>query len=652
MSELSSFDRWYSPRFIKSDQVNYIDKFFRYIKYRSKWQYKQQLKELNMVQNYLDTFSKLSDDDLELEFIKCKNHFKKDFSSIKIRTKVLPIRAKALAILSIYIYKTLGLKPHWTQQLAALSMHQGTVVQMAPGEGKTLALGLVSVLYGWNKAPCHVVTANDYLAQRDALYLEPFYKICGLSVSSVHGDLTQEQLRECYLKDIVYATGNQLLADFLRDELLMSGLNSPVQRHLKNLRNSDNKKPVMRGIYTVIVDEADSVLVDESNTPLVISTTDYNPRLLEVIPFVDNLVRHFIEDKHYIVQKATLSVIFSQEGEELLENLSEQLPPFWRTENRRVEIVSKAILARDIFKRDSHYVIEDDKIVIIDENTGRKMYGRSWSYGLHQAIEAKEKLPLSNPTKVMARRSFQAFFQSYHRICGASGTLQGIDQELWSNYELSIVNIPPRVTTRLKIEPFKYLNTFEDKLKLVCNDVITLNKLGIPVLIGTRKIADSEIVANYLETLGINCLVLNAKEDKSEAKIIENAGQIGSVTVATNMAGRGVDIKIPEEVIKIGGLHVLMFEPHETKRVDWQLFGRAGRQGAPGKATMYLAKDDDLLKTHLPWFMKWLQKVSTIAAIRFAQENAQYKLRKQRNQLLKRDKLLNDQLTFTTQLKT
>ncbi len=431
-----------------------------------------------------------------------------------------------------------------------------------------------------------------------------------------------------------------------------------LQRQLRQMRGISKQLPVMRGLYAAIVDEADSVLIDEANTPLIISGRDRNEMLLEAIPVACRLADRFQRGIHYQLDSDRLDICFTDDGLELLASIASELPPFWCHQQRCEQLISQALLARDIFKKDRHYVVVDEKITIVDENTGRRMPNRSWSLGLHQAIEARERIPLTQPSRVLRRKSFQSFFRRYHKLCGASGTLQGISKELWSTYGLLNVKIKSRLPSCLQVTAPVHYKTREEKIMDLCEYAGRLRAQGLPVLIGTRRISDSELIAGHLQDRNISCAVLNAKQDQYEAEVIAKAGESRAVTVATNMAGRGVDIKVSKSVSAAGGLQVLMFEPHESRRVDWQLFGRSGRQGAKGRATMYVSSEDDLLIRYLPWFARWLLCLGSSSwlggkALRFAvtisQWRAQRFLASQRRLLVKRDKLLDDQLTFSSE---
>ncbi|RYZ08544.1 MAG: prepilin peptidase, partial [Comamonadaceae bacterium] len=444
---------------------------------------------------------------------------------------------------------------------------------------------------------------NEYLAARDAKLMQGLFALCGVTASSVQQELPREQVGPAYACDIVYATAPQFLADFLRDQLLLGGAESQVQRRLWRLRGAGGTQPVMRGLYSAIIDEADGVLVDEATTPLIIASPQSNPLMVRATHVARELVDRMERDRHYRVHLQNGNdVRLLPEGEAWLETVSDQLPEFWRQPDRRENLVCMALLARDVFQRDRHYVVQQGRVVIVDENTGRLMPDRSWSHGIHQAIEAREGLELTDPSQTAARMTFQDFFRRYHVLSGASGTLQGIGHELWSTFGLLTLRLAPRVPSRLLTGERHVFRRREDKLDAIVREACRLRGEGLPVLVGTRRILDSEAIAERLVAAGVPCEVLNAKKHAEEAEIVARAGAPGCVTVATNMAGRGTDILLAEGVSEAGGLQVLSFESHESARVDWQLYGRAGRQGARGRAQAYVALGDELFERHLPWF--------------------------------------------------
>jgi preprotein translocase subunit SecA len=511
---------------------------------------------------------------------------------------------EAVAVVAQAAQRTVGLTASDPQLMAALAMADGYTVQLAPGEGKTLAVAMAAVLQAWDARPCHVVTANEYLAARDAQLMLGLFTLCGCTAGAVTQELPRDQAGAVYRRDIVYATAGQLLADFLRDQLLLNGAHSPVQRRLWSLRGGGTGgQPVMRGLYSAIIDEADGVLIDEATTPLIIASPQSNPLMVLATQAARELVDRMERGRHYrVIVQGGQDIRLTPEGEQWLEGEARVLPEFWQTPDRRENLVCMALLARDVFQRDRHYVVQNDAVVIVDENTGRLMPDRSWSHGIHQAIEAREGLELTDPSQTAARMTFQDFFRRYHVLSGASGTLQGIGGELWSTFGLLTLRLWPRVPSRLETGERLVFSDREAKLAALVEETRRLRDAGLPVLVGTRRIVDSETIAERLAAAAVDCSVLNAKKHAEEAEIVARAGAPGCVTVATNMAGRGTDILLAPGVSEAGGLQVLSFESHESARVDWQLFGRSGRQGARGRAVAFVSLGDELFERHLPWF--------------------------------------------------
>ena len=514
----------------------------------------------------------------------------------------------ALALLSDLSRRLLHMEPYEVQLVCVLAMHDGHVVQLAPGEGKTLTIGILGVLHGWDIRPCHILTANDYLAKRDAETLAPLYEFCGVTVGVVAASMDAQQKRAAYLCDVVYTTAKQALADFLTDRIMFEGSIDRSRMYLRALQGDEEKarKLVMRGLYSVIVDEADNILIDEAITPMIISRPEEDACLHAAVQVARDKVQGLKANVHYVLDPVHRDVRWLQDGDAMLERFKTALPPIWRGRQRRQDLFSQAILARDYFVPDKHYVIVDEAVVIVDESTGRTMPGRSWSYGLHQAIEARAGVSLTHPSRTLARLSFQNFFRKYYRLCGASGTLQNIAHELYFNYRVHTLRVPSRLASQLNVHPYRFFADDSSRLDHVVETVRELHASGIPVLLGTRNIAQSEVLSEVLNRHGLAHELLNAKQHEREATIVVNAGLSGRITVATNMAGRGTDIKLPENVLAMGGLRVLAVEPHESARVDWQLFGRAGRQGEPGEVFAYAVDKDELFQKNLPWLARRL----------------------------------------------
>jgi preprotein translocase subunit SecA len=564
---------------------------------------------------------------------------------------------EAMSLVCELARRMVGMTPYPVQVQAAIGLLDGCGVQMNAGEGKTLSVALAAAMHGVAGRHCHVVTANDYLAARDVELMRALFTRCGLTATALVPDMSPDDRRVCYMHDLVYGTGKELLADFLRDQIASDAAGGGVLRLIHEMKSSSagGRGVVMRGLDAAIVDEADSVLIDEATTPLIISAGEGNEMLLEAVLTARDLAEQLIEDEHYTIDRRFRDVDFTDPGKALIESLTAGLSGLWRSEARRDDLLGQALIARDLFERDRHYIIDDGKIVIVDENTGRTMPGRSWSYGLHQAIEARAGVELTEPARTLARMSFQDFYARYQHLSGASGTLQGIRFELWRTYGLPVVVVPPRLPSQLKVPRPRHFRDAGTKRAALVDEVARLQAAGHAVLVGTRRISDSELIAQALADRSLACAVLNAKQHDSEAAVISAAGAPGVVTVATNMAGRGTDIKLDAEVLARGGLYVLMLEPHESARVDWQLFGRAGRQGQPGWSQAYVSLEDDLIKRHTPWLARPLRGLARLAPFRplligpliwLSQGKAQAIAWASRRMLRSFEKKLNRQLSF------
>ena len=574
----------------------------------------------------------------------------------------LPMSPDALLdgvhLLATLSQHAVGLQPSIPQLVSTLAMTTGHLVQLAPGEGKTLVVAMTAIWHAWSGKPCHVITANDYLAARDAELMRPLFDAGGVSAGAITGQTPPEQLGGIYQNDVVYATANQFLADFLRDDLLLDKARDPVRRRLWQLRGGAARQPVMRGLHAAIIDEADGVLIDEATTPLIIAEPEEDrSQMLPAIARARELVEHLERDVHYELFLQGGGVVhFTPAGRARIEEMAREFSTYWRTPTRCEELFNLAVMARDVFQRDRHYIVQEGEVVIVDEGTGRSMPGRSWSHGVHQSIEAREGLQLSAPTRISARMTFQEYFRHYHRLCGASGTLHGLGFELWRTFGTPTLRVAPKAPSRLRVLPRRHFATRADKLAGIVADIEALHAQRTPVLVGTRRITDSEEIAAALQARGVDCTVLNAKEHAREAEIVARAGGFDCVTVATNMAGRGTDILLAPGVEAAGGLQVLMFEAHESPRIDWQLFGRAGRHGAQGSAQAFASFEEELIERYLPVWAKplqWLSALPGAAGMRLAlllwlsQRHAQAIAAGQRKRLAKMQTQLREHLGFT-----
>jgi preprotein translocase subunit SecA len=555
-------------------------------------------------------------------------------------------------------HRSLGLRPYMVQLAGALALYRGNIAEMATGEGKTLTAGLAAVLWGWIGRPCHIITVNDYLAERDAKSLTPLYAFCGVSVGAVISTMAPSDRKENYDKEVTYTTSKEILADFLRDRLRLDTLQQAPRRQIRMLATGQyDSRLVMRGIHTAVVDEADSVLIDEAVTPLIISQTRQNDRFVEACQearrIADTLkpgVDYRTDPRHKDIQ--LLPAFDSQ-----LNERHTRMPRAYRSRGAYLDLVYQALKAKEFFHRDLQYVVQDREIVIVDEFTGRLMPQRTWNAGLHQIIQAREGLPVTAPSETLARLSFQRFFRFFQHLTGMTGTARESARELWQVYRLPVITIPQNVPSRQTILPRRLFLDQESKWTAIVEDIIERNRLGQPVLVGTRSVKASEMLASRLSERNTPCRVLNAVRHQTEARIVSHAGERGNITVATNMAGRGTDILLQDGVAQLGGLHVIATECHESRRIDRQLFGRSARQGDPGSACSYVSLEDELLCRYIPVSIrKAIQHalkqrisgadLSAEQAVRWAQNTAQRMAFKQRSSVLRTDTWLEDSLSF------
>ena len=573
--------------------------------------------------------------------------------------KAETIHEKALVYLSEAAFRCLGLRPYPVQIMGSLSLMNGYLIEMATGEGKTLTAALASVISGWSGTPCHVITVNDYLAVRDAEWLLPFYSFCNISVGSVTGQMLPDERRLNYIKDVVYITSKELLADFLRDRIKLKGVHHPTQRLIKSLQidtKHQNDDLVMRGLGTAIVDEADCILIDEAVTPLIISKPMKNDPLKQVISIAQMIIPAYQKNDHYTVEKKYKEIRFTQKGKDLLQKGNKHFPGIWQGHMRQKEIIQLSLQAKEFYHRDKHYVVLDNKVVIVDEFTGRLMPNRSWSHGLHQAVEACEGVEITDPMETLARLSFQRFFRFFPKLAGMSGTAKEASGEFWQIYRLPIMSIPTHRPCIRKQFPNKVFLKQSEKWQTIVQDIITIHQTNRPILVGTRNVDASEKLAIALKNNGLRCEIINAVRHEEEAQIVIYAGQQKQVTIATNMAGRGTDIKLGPGVNELGGLHVIATERHESGRIDRQLFGRCARQGDPGSAQAYISLEDEIIQRYISKsFLKTVRKTwtplisNTISKLlyRSAQKKAEKLAYQQRTNVLKNDKWLTEALSFT-----
>jgi preprotein translocase subunit SecA len=567
---------------------------------------------------------------------------------------------EALAAIREASDRQLGLRPFVVQLMGALAMHRGYLAEMATGEGKTLTASLRAILAGWTRRPCHIVTVNDYLAQRDAEWLGPLYRFCGVSVGFVTGRMPPVERAQGYDRDVAYTTSKEIVADFLRDRLRLGEMHVTSRRMVRQLLDPGSALRyglVMRGLHTAVVDEADSVLIDEAVTPLIISGVEGGEAMAEAYRQAWALGSSLQPGTDYKIELRYREVELLPAGLQRLEADGVEFPAVWRGPARVAELIKQALTAREFFHKGKQYVLDENKVVIVDEFTGRMMPMRRWRDGLHQMIEAKEGVEISPRDETLARLSFQQFFRFFRRISGMTGTAQEAASEFWHIYRLPVIPIPTNKPCVRKELADRVFPDLESKYQAVIAEISRLHAEGRPVLVGTRNIAVSELLADRLRELGLPFNLLNATRHHEEAQIVAAAGHRGKITIATNMAGRGTDIKLGHGVAELGGLHVLATERHESHRIDRQLYGRAARQGDPGSAQAFVSIQDELIRRFVPRIAgrrlesaahnnrSGLQRMAAIA-FKYAQFAAQRMAFKQRRQVLKFDTWLAESLSF------
>ncbi len=555
--------------------------------------------------------------------------------------------------------RTTGLQAYPEQICATLGLTHGALMEMATGEGKTLTLGLATVLAAWKGLPVHVVTANDYLAERDADWLQKHYRGCGVEVGYVTSPMDPAARQRQYRHAIVYTTAKELLADFLRDRLQLGELSDAARRQLRFLlqpRLQQSLPTVQNGLYSVFVDEADYVLIDEAVTPLIISRAKENRMLQEATKAAFQLASRLQPEVDYRGVAKYQEIILRSSAEKWIAEVSITQPVLQNRQWRK-EMVEQVLRAKEFYHRDKHYIIDDGKVVIVDEGTGRPMPGRSWRLGLHQAIECKEGLPMSDPAETLGGISFQRFFRLIPHLAGVTGTAWENRAELWRIYRLPVLRVPTHKPCVRKYQPAQVLPDTQSKWQAVQECIRQIHHYGAPILVGTRSVRASEELAALLRQEGLHFQLLNAVNHMHEAAIVADAGKYASLTIATNMAGRGTDIKPEPAALGLGGLHVIATEFHESSRVDRQLYGRCARQGDPGTVFQFASLDDEVISKHTPaWLRKWLcwalrhklfgaQTVSYWAC-RQAQRAATRQNFKSRLLLLAQDKWMSEQLSF------
>ncbi len=535
------------------------------------------------------------------------------------------------------------------QIMAAIIVLRGELGEVPTGEGKTLAIALAAATAALAGIPVHVITANDYLAGRDAEQLRPLYRLLGLTVAAIRQDLKRDERIKAYACNLTYCSAKELVFDYLRDRL------SPMPPRPDNDNDISMPVRVLRGLCMAIIDEADSVLIDEALTPFVLSESYAEAAQIGLCTSALQIAKSLLADTHYRPQG---NMELTEAGREYIaRQLDSNEHALWAIPRYREELVQVALTALHIFHRDERYIVRDGKVHIVDANTGRVAEGRAWSRGLQQMVEIKEGCTPSPATRIMAQITFQRFFPRYHRIGGMSGTLAEARRELLEVYGLPVVKIPSHKVSQLQATPPKVFASAQDRWSYVLDVVIARHGTGQPILIGTDSVRDSEFLSHLLASQNLPHRVLNARQDREEADLVSHAGRQGAITVATNMAGRGTDIHISPEVERLGGLHVISCQHNSARRIDRQLYGRAARQGQPGSAEGVLSLEEGLLGRSLHPAVRrivrtCLRSDGTVplivagALFRFAQWREENRSRKARRQLREQDTAMQQKLHF------
>ena len=544
--------------------ANYIDNF------ENKRELKRLTKHVEQINALEPSMQKLSDEELQAKTAEFKSRLEKGET-------LDDIMHEAFAVVREASTRVLGMRHFDVQLMGGVVLHQGRVAEMRTGEGKTLVATLPMYLNALSGKGAHLITVNDYLARRDSEQMGQLYGFLGLTTGLIVHGLSFEERQAAYACDITYGTNNEFGFDYLRDNMV-------VQR----------EHMVQRELNYALVDEVDSILIDEARTPLIISGPSDAPK--ELYQEVNRIIPRLKKDVDYEIDEKENNITLTEEGtvkvEKMLgiENLADP-------ENlERAHHVQNGLRAHYIMHKDKDYVVRDGEVVIVDEFTGRLMFGRRYNGGLHQAIEAKEGVDIAKESQTLATITFQNYFRMYKKLAGMTGTAKTEEEEFKGIYFIDVVPIPTNKPILRDDKPDAVFSTQKAKYEAIIDKIVERHATGQPVLVGTVSIATSELISDMLKRKGVPHQVLNAKYHDKEAEIVSMAGQKGAVTIATNMAGRGTDIKLGEGVYELGGLYIIGTERHESRRIDNQLRGRAGRQGDPGTTQFYISMEDDLMR--------------------------------------------------------
>ena len=532
----------------------------------------KELKKIDKIVDEIEALDEKMQSIKDIEFKAKTEAFKKRLEDCE---KLDDIAVEAFALAREACFRAIGEKPFRVQLIGGLAIHRGNIAEMKTGEGKTLTTVLPAYLNALSGKGVHVITTNEYLSTRNAQWMGPIYDLLGVSVGINTRDKSPKEKKEAYEADITYTTNNELGFDYLRDNMVV---------------HKENR--TQRGLNFAIIDEVDSILIDEARTPLIISGG--SAKSANIYKEADRVAKNLKIDD-YVVDEKTKKVTLTEEGVKNCEKMLHLDNLYDISNSVMVHNLDKALTANYAFKKDVDYVIENDKVIIVDTFTGRLMHGRQFSEGLHQALEAKEGVTINEETKTLATITFQNLFRMYNKLSGMTGTAKTEEEEFQNIYNTNVVCIPTNKPVIRDDQVDLIYSSLKGKFNAVVKTVKEIHKTGRPVLVGVASVETSELVSQLLTKAGVKHELLNAKNHEREAHIIENAGKKNAVTIATNMAGRGTDIKLGEGVRELGGLYVLGTERHDSRRIDNQLRGRAGRQGDPGTTRFFVSMEDDLM---------------------------------------------------------
>src|SRR5262245_13483557 len=554
--------------------------------------------QIDPIRHWEAEFAKLSDAELTMRARKLRGRAR---GGEKL-DKLLP---EAFGMVCVASQRTLGMRPFDVQLAAGVVMHQGAIAELVTGEGKTLSAGCPVFLNALTGRGVHVTTVNDYLAKRDAELMAPIYETLGLSVGYLQQKMQDAERKQMYACDVIHGTASEFGFDFLRDKLkLKSEGNRPGAAFWTPWLPDGGPEPatidprVQRGHHYALVDEADSVFIDDARTPLIIGSPTRAATADEKVVYIwaDGVARMMNRDDHFFMDEKKNKIELTDKGKQLVRYSNPPAGEHSHAMDKLHEHVERAIWAHHRYRRDQHYMIDNDKVVLIDEATGRAQPDRHWRDGLHQAVETKEGVTVTKATEHAAQITYQSYYKQYKKLAGMTGTAAQNWMELHRVYKLWVVCVPTNKPVIRDQWSDRVFPTEDAKFTAVVQEIKRLHEAGRPVLVGTRSVDKSENLSQRLKDVGVEHDVLNARYHAQEAEIVKKAGQWGKVTVATNMAGRGTDIKPDPKVLEVGGLHVIGTERHEALRIDRQLAGRAGRQGDVGSCQFYLSLEDELLE--------------------------------------------------------